>query len=720
MAMQENHIDEWLDRAFRLAFFLHGNRTTAMQIAASAMNKLETASNAQFKRLYYTPTGRAENSKATRSRVSLNDLQLLQRLVFIESEKFEREREKNERACETSLLKFFVKHLVRISLKRNSFYVALGISRILHNYGTADAMEIYNVVVQDPERVHDNYYYRSRKGVLMKELRSRFGELLKTTKVNRGEERFCTHADAENLPEIALECLAFFTPWNSVCTVPEKFDPFDDVINSFYFDKDDPDAEHRIEVNRIHAALHPHCFARLTTNLNLPAPAEKMEIPKFMINAENRTNFDDENWRNPPSLETDELQALKNSLAAEAENRKAMSAGFLRVVADGIEKAQINLLEIDSAKFDLDETAELIEIYGDGETLLATHVLSFENSANNLQSETIQLEGGQKITFEFAGKHDEFGEISSVNFKVQYAETVWHRRFALALRRAKLAFFNSFNQPILKPALTFGLLLLALTLGWFIFRNQNRTDNFATVPNEQNQTENSNAFEFLPPQIEENKEQINENRIAENNSNKLKKSAPKQIEKKETPKTEIKRESLPKNKKIEKEFDVKIPHESLAKNEEYFRKNELDENGVLRLPVREGNQNFPNEKIITRGKNKLKGKSLREINLIYLEISGDQILGRQIAAQTAAELGKSNRFKITDNKDYADAALKIYIRHEADGDSREEASIAAIVRLVNEEGFVIYPNRRGISGWKYVGTLAKLPSRIATDLVKSK
>ncbi len=93
MPTQENYKDEWLDRAFRLAFFLHGDRETAKKIALGAMNKLETASTAQFKRHYYTPTGRAENSKITRSRVSLSDLQLLQRLVFVESEAFEREKE---------------------------------------------------------------------------------------------------------------------------------------------------------------------------------------------------------------------------------------------------------------------------------------------------------------------------------------------------------------------------------------------------------------------------------------------------------------------------------------------------------------------------------------------------------------------------------------------------------------------------------------------------
>ena len=376
MSVQANYKDEWLDKAFLLAFFLHGDRETAKLIATSAMNKLETASNAQFKRHYYTPTGRADAARPARSRVSLDDLRLLQRLVFIESEIFEREKENKKKVSRESLLKFFVKHLVRISLKRNSFYVTLAVSRILHNYATADAMEIYNVVVQDPERVHDDYYYRSRKGVLMKEMKARFGDLLEIVRVSRGEERFQTDPQSENLTETATEALKFFTPWNSACAIPEKFDPFEDVIKPFHFDKRAPDEEHRIEINRIHAALHPGCFAQLASALRLPPPEKKLEIPKFM-RTENQAASDDNDWRNPPHLETNELRQIKDVLTAQAESRKAMTAGFLRVVVDGIERVQIDLAEAGSAKFDLDEAAELIEIYAVGnssETLLATHL----------------------------------------------------------------------------------------------------------------------------------------------------------------------------------------------------------------------------------------------------------------------------------------------------------------------------------------------------------
>lgn len=209
--------EKWLEKAFQLAYFIHGDVEIAKQIAFNAMNKLEVASNAQYKRYYYTPEAR--NS---RNKVSMNDLQLLQRLVYVESESFEKEKEFTDLATEKDLLVYFVKHLIRITLKRNSFYVTLGLSRILHNYGTNEAMEIYNVVVQDPERVHDDYYYRSRKGVLMKELKNRFGAKLEIAQVNRGEQRFQTAGYSEFEAELVKNCLKSFVPWNTNFEFPEK------------------------------------------------------------------------------------------------------------------------------------------------------------------------------------------------------------------------------------------------------------------------------------------------------------------------------------------------------------------------------------------------------------------------------------------------------------------------------------------------------------------
>src|SRR5436190_5764824 len=191
--------DELPNRAFQLAYFLHCERKAAIEIATRALNKLQLAATAQGKRLYYRLTGRADARKA-RSKVSLGEPHLLQRLVYVESDEYERRKEAAAQdsrsdagttpARKADLVVFFIKHLVRITTKRNSFYVTLGLSRLLYNYTTLETMELYNLVIQDPDRVHDDYYYRSRKGLLLKELKERFGELVEVAKGPRGEQRW--------------------------------------------------------------------------------------------------------------------------------------------------------------------------------------------------------------------------------------------------------------------------------------------------------------------------------------------------------------------------------------------------------------------------------------------------------------------------------------------------------------------------------------------------
>ena len=69
--------------AFRLAWLLHRERATARAVATEAFAQLKVAAAAQRKRFYYRPRG-------ARSKVEMSELQLLQRLVLIASEPYER------------------------------------------------------------------------------------------------------------------------------------------------------------------------------------------------------------------------------------------------------------------------------------------------------------------------------------------------------------------------------------------------------------------------------------------------------------------------------------------------------------------------------------------------------------------------------------------------------------------------------------------------------
>ena len=726
MTSQPTHIDEWLNRAFQLAYFLHGDRKMAMEIALNAMNKLETASNAQFKRNYYTPTGRAENLRATRSRVSMNDLQLLQRLVFVESETFERLKEKANKLDKKNLITYFIKHLVRISLKRNSFYVTLGMSRILHNYGTNDAMEIYNIVMQDPDRIHDDYYYRSRKGVLMKELKSRFDNFLEVVKGNRGEERFQTQTTDEKLIETVKSCLQFFTPWKTECAIPDKFNPFNDEIQSFKFEKKDPDAEHRIEVNRIHAALHPHCFNRLTNALKLPPPAEKMEIPKFMF-AENQQNIDDNNddRRNPPALDANELQQIKDVLTAQAESRRNASTNFLRVVVDGNEQARMNLDETDSVKFNLDESAELIEVRvveKDGDVVLATHLLNFEDLENGNQIQSVLLEGGQKVSFNFVPTKDEYNEVIGLNCGVEYAETAWHKRLLLAFRRAKFV-LSAQPSSFLKPAFALGLILLALVSGWFIYqRIGDKKDNLAgkddsVLPNQPSEIKLPPVPKDAPK--DENKNAVNNsvNSSVNNDLPKPKIDSKVPLIKTDANKTDEiqkpKPESKPVLRKAETNVEPSKVERAVNNPPKIEKKNILNSDEILRVPIRESA--VEKENTALRSPKNKGGKSLADVKRIYIEILGDETSSGQIGNQISSELLNNKTFAISSDKESADAVLKISVQRES-----ERGTTAVIVRLVNSEGFVIYPNQKQVSGWKYAGKTEKLSGKIVRDLIFAK
>lgn len=182
------------------------------------------------KRLYYEPTGRGSSRKA-RTKVSLSEPHLLQRLVYIESEEYEKPKELAARdrtslIQETDPVIHFIKHLVRITTRRNSFYVTLGLCRLLHCYTSPETMTVYGLVVQDPERVRDDYYYRSRKAVLLRELKERFGDFVQLTRGPRREERFQALEDSSRHAGLVRECLTWFTPWTTACVVPERFDPF--------------------------------------------------------------------------------------------------------------------------------------------------------------------------------------------------------------------------------------------------------------------------------------------------------------------------------------------------------------------------------------------------------------------------------------------------------------------------------------------------------------
>lgn len=678
--MNEITQDEWLRRAYELAYFIHGDKEIARAIAANAMSKLDVAAVAQFKRFYYTPQGR-ESARASRSKVSLNDLQLLQRLVYVESEPFEKQKENEKNVCNNDLLVHFIKHLVRITLKRNSFYVALGLSRILHAYGTNETMEIYNTVIQDPERVHDDYYYRSRKGQLMKEIKSRFGDLLKLSRGARGEERFQAKEPSEDKAATVKDCLERFTPWATKCVVPDHFDPYSDAIEKFSFEGKDPDAEHRVEINRIHATLHPNCYCKIIKALGFEEPNKRLEIPEFQMNDENNTPND---RHKPPTLSDNELQAIKELLAAQSANRHAASCGLLRVLVDGDERARLNPHEAESVEFDLGDDAELVEVRvveKNGDVLLATHLLSFDDTEENQAA--ILLEGGQKISFQFRPTKDEHGEITGAHFGVVYEETNLLRRTALSWRRFlfTLSAWSNANA-FWKPALAFGLLLIVCGAGFWLYLQRQKSVDGEVTKN----------ISIPMPTVDVPTPQPTQKQSPETIANSNKETKPPVQQKKQT---------------------TNAPQQQEVANSNTPKRTtpDYEQVAIARIPVRGDTSIDPNK---VRGEHKASDLKMNQIRKVFVQISGGDALSKQIQNDITKSLSASGRFTVVQSREQADGSLKISVKQSASDKTKAQVTVS----LVNPVGRYVWTNRKNVRGWKYIGAAEKLPSRIIGDLVK--
>src|SRR6266480_6257486 len=99
----------------------------------------EIAFGKQGRRFQYVPAGRRQSSgllpHALRTKVSLREEHLLQLLVYAESDSWERGSEYGTSPyplTDEDMVIRFIKHLVQITLKRNSFYVTLGLGRLLY------------------------------------------------------------------------------------------------------------------------------------------------------------------------------------------------------------------------------------------------------------------------------------------------------------------------------------------------------------------------------------------------------------------------------------------------------------------------------------------------------------------------------------------------------------------------------------------------------------
>lgn len=86
--------DDLLSYAFRLAYFIYPDEKVACTITATALSQVNSALKSQRKRWYYSAASDHRGKKRIRGKVVMSRPQLLQQLIYSESEPFEIKQEK--------------------------------------------------------------------------------------------------------------------------------------------------------------------------------------------------------------------------------------------------------------------------------------------------------------------------------------------------------------------------------------------------------------------------------------------------------------------------------------------------------------------------------------------------------------------------------------------------------------------------------------------------
>ncbi|HEU4388181.1 MAG TPA: hypothetical protein VFV34_10310 [Blastocatellia bacterium] len=644
------------ERAFKLAYFIHGDVPLSMSIAAGALSKLEVTASAQDKRLYYNPAGRSR-SPALRTKVFLNEMHLLQRLVYLESESHERRQEADPSSGlrEEDMVVRFIKHLVRITLKRNSFYVALGLNRLLHTYTTAEAMNIYNLVVQDPDRVRDDYYYRSRKKQLMSEMQERFNGLIRSLRGHRGEERFEPGDHQSKLSELVKKCLDVFTPWNTSCVLPAKIDPFSDELRPLAFKSGDPDQEHPIELNRIHSLTHPSCYAQLTGALQCDPPDQKLSVPRFFIEKDEQGGGQPRNRFENRPLSEEEAASIASVLSQAADRRRRASANVLSVTVDGTERARLDTGSHRSVRIEIEEGAELIEVHARdkaGLVPLAAHLLEHDESAANLaQTSSITLEGGQKVSFTIRLNKNSAGQLDGAIVDVHYRETSPARAAIYALRGAANRVKQAMDNPrarILAPAGLLALLIVGIGLVLLLSRPSSNTGDIVGDGATSNPQQPTNGNQPGPP-----------------------------------------------------------PERNTANDNRPLVAKDVNSGGHRSKPLSE---------MIRSGVTPLSATSLVAVKQVHVDSLGDEPVAAEFGKRLVAALQDSKVKHVTD-RDSADAVFKGSVRT---GKTQPQGDILVDLQLVNQKGDVIWSakTKRVARQYDPATVASALVERLTADIEK--
>src|SRR5947207_1785996 len=162
-----NEHEDLLGKGFQLAYFIVPDRAIAVQILGHAMSKLKVQHSREIKRAYW----RDKYLKRKITRVVRDSGDVLQWLIYFEAEEYEKRQEQSGRPTACDMAVRFIKYLIQMTAAMSAFYVNVGLQRLLHNYSTSEARQIYEWVTQ---HYPGDQEYRKVKAALLNRLQTRF------------------------------------------------------------------------------------------------------------------------------------------------------------------------------------------------------------------------------------------------------------------------------------------------------------------------------------------------------------------------------------------------------------------------------------------------------------------------------------------------------------------------------------------------------------------
>jgi len=488
--------------AFDLAFFIHGNKEIAFFIAEDALDGLSSLLG--YQKRNRAPSERlrgflkwGERSRPVRKTLIFNEHQMLQWLVYKESQLWEQLTEKGEGFYypnEEDLVIRYIEYLTFLNVRRGSFYVTLSICSLLHQLGRRETRVFYDVLTQsDAARMKDTAYIGKQRVDLFSRILQRFAAVAETTIKSGNERQIVLRRSNQPLTNLVQESLRRFTPWETGCVIGAAFDVTD--IPELYFagtsstekDVDLNEDEDIVEMNRIHTVLHPDCLSLFVNQLenyvhSLPDTDldstcdfdpinQRIVLPHFtqIQNGPPRDRYQ------PPTLRSEDYVRLERTLEARGHRKRAFVPNTISIYADGQSLYTFDPAVGNSSCL-ISSESSFVEVRGrdvDGEVLLACVPLGGLATSVEEFEDSIIHEGGH--TLEVKLRNLQRNSDSPFRLEISYRHRP-NRLMTLAQTipsrlNETLNQFRVFlipNQSALRFVIPLILTLIIAVIGWFL------------------------------------------------------------------------------------------------------------------------------------------------------------------------------------------------------------------------------------------------------------